>query len=173
MNTKYHTKKIEEVLVELNISTKQGLSTEEALKRIDIYGPNSIPEAKQKPWYVKFLSHFNDFLMIILIVASVFSLIIGETKDGIVIAIIVLANACMGYLQEFKADNAVRALKKMSGSSAKVVRDGIPSIIDAENLVPGDIIILENGDKVPADARLIETVHLKISESSLTGESKP
>lgn len=173
MHTNYHTQTIQETLVSLDVIEKEGLSTTEATRRKSIHGPNSIPESKQKPWYVKFLNHFNDFLMLVLFVAAIFSIAIGETKDGIVIGIIVFANACMGYLQERKADNAVKALKKMSGSSAKVIRDGVPNVIGAEDLVPGDIIILENGDKVPADARLIEAVNLKVSESSLTGESKP
>jgi len=173
MNTNYHTKTIEETLIGLSVLESEGLSTEEAKKREGIYGPNAMPKSKQKPWYIKLLAHFNDFLMIILLVAAVFSLAIGETKDGIVIAIIVFVNACMGYLQELKADNAVAALKRMSGSSAKVIRDGVPNIINAEELVPGDIIILDTGDKVPADARLLESVQLKVSESSLTGESRP
>jgi len=173
MNTNYHTQTVEEALASLGVSQKEGLSTTEITRREGLYGPNSIPESKQKPWYRKFLAHFNDLLMFILLVAAVFSFAIGEIKDGIVITIIVFANACMGYLQERKADKAVAELKKMSGSSAKVIRNGGSDIIAAEELVPGDIIILENGDKVPADARLLEAVHLKVLESSLTGESNP
>jgi Ca2+-transporting ATPase len=175
MNThiQYHAQTTDETLTKLDTSRTDGLSKVEVARRAAIHGPNKLPEAKQKPWYRKLLAHFNDFLMIVLLAASAFSLAIGETKDGIVIAVIVIANACMGYVQEMKADNAVAALKKMSGSCAKVVRDGVPSVVGAETLVPGDIVILENGDKVPADARLLESVHLKVSESSLTGESKP
>jgi Ca2+-transporting ATPase len=169
----HHAQTIEETVSALDTSATKGLSHEEAAHRAAVHGPNTLPEAKQKPWYKKLLAHFNDFLMLVLLAASVFSLAIGETKDGIVIAVIVIANACMGYIQEMKADNAVAALKKMSGSSAKVIRDGAPSVIGADQLVPGDIIILENGDKVPADARMIESIQLKVSEASLTGESKP
>lgn len=173
MNTNYHTQTVEETLVSLDVSSIEGLSTSEVIRRKTIYGPNAIPESKQKPWYLKILAHFNDFLIFILLAAATFSLVIGEIKDGIVILVIVFANACMGYFQERKADNAVAELKKISGSSAKVIRDGSLSIIAADDLVPGDIIILENGDKIPADGRLLEAVHLKVSETSLTGESNP
>jgi Ca2+-transporting ATPase len=167
----YHSRTIEETLADLDTS-RSGLSTTSIAALVAKHGPNALPESKQKPWYVKLAAHFKDFLMLVLLGAAIFSLAIGETKDGIVIAVIVIANACMGYLQEMKADNAVAALKKLSGSAAKVIRDGVPSVIDARDLVPGDIIILENGDKIPADARLIEAIYLKVSESSLTGESK-
>lgn len=160
-----------ETLEDLN-TKEEGLSLDEAKARIATYGHNALPESKPKPWYVKLAAHFNDFLMLVLMGAAVFSLAIGEIKDGIVILVIVIANACMGYVQEMKADNAVAALKKLSSSTAKVIRDGVPGLIDAKELVPGDIIILENGDKVPADARLLDAVYLKVSESSLTGESK-
>ncbi len=173
MNTKHHTETVEETLAVLGVQETKGLSTEEVARREFIYGPNSIPLSKQKSWYIKLLAHFNDFLMIVLLVAAIFSFAIGEVKDGTVIFIIVFVNACMGYLQERKADNAVAALKKMSVASAKVIRNGVPDIVGSEQLVPGDIIIIETGDKVPADARLLESVHLKVSESSLTGESKP
>lgn len=169
----YHAQTSEETIAELQTAQTDGLSKDTVALRLGIHGPNALPEAKQKPWYIKLLAHFNDFLMLVLLAAAVFSFAIGEVKDGVVIAVIVLANACMGYIQEMKADNAVAALKKMSGFSAKVVRDGVPSVVAVDGLVPGDIIILENGDKVPADARLVETVHLQVSESSLTGESKP
>lgn len=167
----YHTQTPEQTLSELAVSPS-GLSNTEASHRRSIHGANTLPTPHKKPWYVKLAGHFKDFLMLILLGASLFSIAIGEIKDGIVIAVIVVANALMGYIQEMKADTAVAALKKLSGSSAKVIRDGTPKILSADDLVPGDIIILENGDKVPADARLIEAVHLKISESSLTGESK-
>ncbi|MBP6884713.1 MAG: cation-translocating P-type ATPase [Candidatus Pacebacteria bacterium] len=168
----YHAYTQEDTLTKLETKVT-GLSSKDVTHRRASHGPNALPEAKKKPWYIKFIAHFNDFLMLILLGASVFSLAIGEIKDGIVIATIVVANACMGYLQEMKADNAINALKKLSGSSAKVIRDGAPDVVDARDLVPGDIIILENGDRVPADARLLEAVYLKVSESSLTGESKP
>jgi Ca2+-transporting ATPase len=167
----YHALTIKETLEKLD-TRATGLSEIEATKRRHHYGANALPETKPKPWYLKLASHFTEFLMLVLLGAAVFSFAIGEMKDGIVIVIIVVANAIMGYVQEMKADNAVLALKKLSGDSAKVVRDTAPHIISTKDLVPGDIIILENGDKVPADARLIEAIHLKVSESSLTGESK-
>lgn len=173
MNTNYYTHTVEETLRELGVASTHGLSVAEATKRQALYGPNALPKSEEKKWYIKFFAHFNDFLIIILLLAAVFSLIIGEIKDGVVIAVIVVANACMGYLQEVKADNAIAALKKMSSLTAKAMRDGTLHVIGVERLVPGDIIILENGDKVPADARLLESVHLTVSESSITGESKP
>lgn len=167
----YHAHTVGDTLEKLGTSL-EGLAGTEVHSRREIYGLNALPEPKKKPWYVKLGAHFKDFLILVLLGAAIFSLAIGEIKDGIVIAVIVVANALMGYLQEMKADNAVAALKKMSGSSAKVVRDGAPSVIDSKDLVPGDIIIIETGDKVPADARLVEAVNLKVSESSLTGESR-
>ncbi len=169
----YHAHKFIDVVEELKSNIDIGLSSSEVEKRTSKYGPNAMPTTKPKPWYLKLLSHFKDLLMLILLTASIFSFAIGELKDGSVIIAIVVANALMGYFQELKADNAIAALKKLSGSSAKVVRDGEPATIPADELVPGDIVIIENGDKVPADVRLLESVNLKISESSLTGESKP
>jgi P-type Ca2+ transporter type 2C len=167
----YHTHTSEEVLNKLKTALT-GLDNTEVMKRISVYGPNALPEPKKKSWFVKLAMHFKDFLMLILLGAAIFSLAIGEIKDGVVIAVIVIANAFMGYLQEMKADNAVAALKKLSNSTAKVVRNGVTNIVDAKDIVPGDIIIIENGDKIPADAQLLETIHLEVSESSLTGESK-
>jgi len=169
----YHTITKESSVENLCSNAETGLSQVEANVRLKQYGANAIPETKPKPWYVKLFAHFNDFLMLVLLAAAIFSFAIGEEKDAVVILIIIIANACMGYIQELKADNAIAVLKRLSGSNAKVLREGGLEIIPAEMLVPGDIIIIENGDKIPADARLIESVYLKVSESSLTGESRP
>lgn len=111
--------------------------------------------------------------MVILMVAALISFFVGDAKDAVVILMIVVANALMGFFQEAKADNAIAALKKMSVAKAKVIRDGQVIVLEAKELVPGDILILETGDKVPADARVLESIQLKVSESALTGESKP
>ncbi len=168
-----HDRSSSEVLRLLNSDKDRGLSVFEAGERLKTYGKNALPHAKKKHWLVALAGHFNDVLMLILFVSAVISFFIGDAKDGSVILLIILANGLMGFFQETKADNAIEALRKLSVAQAKVVRDGVSQIIDATEVVPGDILILETGDKVPADARLIEAVQLKVSESMLTGESKP
>ena len=169
----FHTLSSTQTLEKLTSHQDNGLSSSEVQKRLQEYGANELPEEKKTHWLIKLLGNFKDTLMLILFAAAIFSIAVGEYKDGIVILIIIVANAIMGFVQEAKADNAIAALKKLSVAHAKVIRDRKTTTISARELVPGDIIIIENGDKIPADARLIEAVHLKVSESSLTGESKP
>ncbi|WP_152270395.1 cation-translocating P-type ATPase [Agriterribacter humi] len=135
------------------------------------YGPNALQEAKQKSRLSILLAQFTDIMIIILIVAAVISFVVGEHTDAFVIIAIIVANAWMGYSQEYNAEQSVRMLQKMSAQYALVIRNNNPSKIEAEQLVPGDIILLEAGDIVPADARLIEVSSLKTDEASLTGES--
>lgn len=169
----FYSISIPKVIEELQSNEVHGLTSSEARARLEKYGENVLPEGKKRHWLLKFADHFKDVLMLILFGAAVFSFFIGEPKDGIVIMVIIVANAVMGFMQESKADNAIAALKKLSVVSAKMIRDGEVTVAEAKNLVPGDIILVETGDKIPADVRFIESFYLKVSESALTGESKP
>ena len=167
-----------ETLYEDFESSSNGITNEEAHKRISKYGHNKIEEAKKTSRFIKFVSEFKDIMIIILIIASIFSFILAMVEgnspiDSIVIIVVVVLNAILGFFEEIKADKAIDALKKMQVTKSKVKRDGKLRIIDSENIVPGDIIVLEAGDTVPADARIIWQNSLKVNESSLTGESLP
>jgi Ca2+-transporting ATPase len=161
------------VLRELDVSAQKGLSDAEAKKRIEKYGHNSIEEAHKVSLLKIFLNQFASPIVWILIAAMLICALIPEWTDFWVIAAIVVLNAVLGCVQEYRAEEAIAALKKMVSLKAKVLRDGKVSEIDASEIVPGDIILLETGDKVPADARLIEVVNLATQEASLTGESTP
>jgi len=168
----YHSKSIEEVINELS-SSRDGLSAEEAKERLNKFGPNEIPEKKPINPIIIFLKQFNSILIYILIAAAAISFFSSHIIDTYVICIIILINAFMGFLQEFKAEKAIQALKKLVVPYAKVFRSGELIKISAHNIVPGDIIFLEEGDRVPADARIIEAKNFRTIESSLTGESIP
>lgn len=163
---------IAEVISSLN-SDPNGLTQEEATIRLAQYGANEIIEKEKiSPWKI-FLNQFKSILIIILLIAIVISSIIGDIKESIVIAIIVLMACGLGFTQEYRAERAIEALKKMAAPLASVIRNGREMDIPARNLVPGDIVILKAGNKVPADCRLMEAANLKIDEASLTGESIP
>lgn len=168
----WYQKEINEVIKDLQTSF-QGLSLEEAQKRLEQYGPNELKEKKKKTLCMMFLDQFKDFMIIVLIAAAIVSGIVGELSDTIAIIVIVVLNAIIGFVQEYRAEKAMAALKKMAAPSATVIRDGKPSDIPASELVPGDIVILEAGKIVPADMRLIEGAQLKVEEAALTGESIP
>ncbi|NOY65009.1 MAG: calcium-translocating P-type ATPase, PMCA-type [Nitrospirae bacterium] len=168
----WYLKDIETIISELQ-SSPDGISSEEAQKRLTQYGPNTLEEKKKKTPFMMFLDQFKDFMILVLIGAAIISGILGEATDTIAIVVIVVLNAIIGFLQEYRAEKAMAALKKMAAPSATVIRDGMPLNIPATQLVPGDIVILEAGKVVPADMRLIEAVQLKIEEASLTGESVP
>jgi Ca2+-transporting ATPase len=167
-----YTKSIPQVLKELQ-TTDRGLTQKEAEERIKRYGFNEIEEEKRISILPIFLGQFKDFLMIILMLAVIVSLFIGETADAIVISIILVASGALGFFQEYKAEKSLEMLKKMSSPKAKVNRDGTERIIDTGELVPGDIIFLDVGDKIPADCRVINSYNLNIDEAVLTGESVP
>ena len=175
-----HNKNIEDVLKELNTNTEQGLSSEEVKNRLEKYGENKLNEKKKKSFFVRFLEQFKDVMIIILLIAAAISFTIAciegdpsEFVEPALILLIVVANAIMGVTQEAKAEKALEALKNMSSPHAKVLRDGSETVINSAELVPGDIIFLEAGDFVPADARLIRSASLKSEEAALTGESVP
>ncbi len=175
-----YNKTRESVLSELNADSQKGLSKEEVSVRAEKYGPNALKEKKKKSMLVRFFEQFKDVMIIILIIAAIISFVIacveGEPKEFFepaLILLIVVLNALMGVIQESKAEKALDALKNMSAPHARVLRDGVEVIINSAELVPGDIILLEAGDFVPADARLLKSVSLKSEESALTGESVP
>jgi Ca2+-transporting ATPase len=174
----------EDVAAKLSTSLKSGLTSEEAKLRLEKYGYNELKQKEKDPWWKRFLAEFNDFLVYILIVAALLSAIVeyiessqhGEPTfgyDWIVIAVIVILNAIIGFVQEGKADAALEALKKMSAPEAQVIRDGKEISIKAREIVIGDIIVLHEGDMVPADGRIFEESNLKAEEAALTGESVP
>ncbi len=168
----WYQKNIDEVLTELTTSLS-GLSTEEAEKRLKEFGPNELIEKERKTPFQMFFDQFKDLMIIILIAAAIISGFIGEISDTIVIIVIVILNAIIGFVQEYRAEKAMSALKKMAAISAVVNRDGKTQTIDTKYLVPGDIVHITAGNIVPADLRLIEAYNLKIDEAALTGESVP
>lgn len=173
MGQSWYKMSIPQVCKELSINPETGISTEEALKRLERYGYNELREKEKETLFKKIIKQLKDFLIIILIVASIVSAFMGETMDAIVIITIVIINAALGVMQEGKAEKALEALKKMSAPNARALRNGKVEIIPARELVPGDVLQIETGDILPADIRIIESSNLKIEESSLTGESVP
>ncbi|MEM7815588.1 MAG: calcium-transporting P-type ATPase, PMR1-type [Candidatus Aenigmatarchaeota archaeon] len=161
-----------QVLEKLN-SDEKGISEEESLIRLQKYGPNEIREEKKISKTEIFINQFRSTLVIILIAATIFSAAIGEIFDAAAIIAIVILNAIFGFVQEYKAEKAIEALKRLSSPESIVIRDGKKRTIPSRNLVPGDIVVLEQGTKVPADIRLIEVSELRIDESPITGESSP
>jgi Ca2+-transporting ATPase len=166
----WYSMPVVDVLKKLD-TPEEGLSRAEAARRLEKYGPNILKEEKKiSPWEI-FFGQFKNFLIILLIVATVISLFLGETLDAIVIFAIVIASAVLGFYQEFRAEKAMEALKAMSSPTATVVRDGEEIEIPSADVVPGDIMLLTAGDRMPADGRLIEAINTRIDEASLTGES--
>ncbi len=176
----FHNKSTEEALSALRTDAAVGLSAEEAAKRLSEVGENKLREKKKKTMLQRFIAQFKDAMILILIAAAIVSFVIAcvegdpmEFFEPALILLIVVLNAVMGVMQESKAEKALDALKNMSAPHARVIRNGQETVVDAATLVPGDIIRLEAGDFVPADARLLQSSSLKSEESALTGESVP
>ncbi len=176
----HYSQKCDEVLKNLNTNRESGLTASEAASRKEKYGENKLREKKKKTTMQRFIEQFKDAMILILIAAAVVSFVVicieknwGELFEPALIILIVILNAIMGVYQEGKAEKALDALKSMSAPRARVIRDGEEKVINAKDLVPGDIIHLEAGDFVPADSRLIHSAGLKSEESALTGESVP
>jgi len=148
-----------------------GLSSAEAAARLLKYGPNALKEKPKRSPLAMFLDQFKDFMILVLIAAAAVSGAIGELLDTAIILAIVILNAVMGFIQEFRAQKAMEALKKLAAPAASVLRDGVPVSVKAADLVPGDLVLLEAGSVVPADLRLVECASLKAEEAALTGES--
>lgn len=175
---KFYNNSIEEVAQLLSTSLEAGLRTEEVKKRIEQYGSNEFIKKRGKTLFAKFLAQFKSFMIIVLLVAAAISGIVGYLEgegfmDAIIILAIVILNAFIGTIQEAKAEKSLEALEKMSTPHCKVIRDSQLQIIESRNLVPGDLVVLETGDSIPADLRLVEGVNLKITDAALTGESVP
>lgn len=160
----------DEVLKQLSADW-DGLSEDEANNRLDEHGPNKLPSAKQRSALMRFLLQFHNVLIYVLMVAALITALLGHWIDTWVIVAVILINALIGFVQEGKAEKALDNIKKMLSLHATVMRDGIRVDIDAEDLVPGDIVLLESGDKIPADLRLLDVRNLRVEESALTGES--
>ncbi|MEM3626926.1 MAG: cation-translocating P-type ATPase [Candidatus Bathyarchaeia archaeon] len=168
----WHALGIQETFEALKTS-ESGLSQDEAQKRLAEFGPNELKKEKGISPIRLFLEQFTDILIIILLIATGLSIFLGEITDAIVIIAIVLACAILGFVEEYRSEKALEALKKMAAPTATVLRDGKEIKVKASEVVPGDIILLYTGDKVPADARLVEAINLKVDEAPLTGESTP
>ncbi|MBI4322597.1 MAG: calcium-translocating P-type ATPase, SERCA-type [Chloroflexi bacterium] len=167
----WHARSVEQTLEELG-SGRDGLSTVEALRRLDEFGPNELRKEGDKSPLLIFLHQFKEFLMVLLLIATGISVIVGEFLDAAVIMFIVVVSAFLGFVQEFRASRALDALKRMSAPVASVVRDGEEQKVPAREVVPGDIVLLATGDRAPADGRLIEEYNLKVDQSAFTGESE-
>ncbi|MCK5811279.1 MAG: calcium-translocating P-type ATPase, PMCA-type [Clostridiales bacterium] len=168
----YHTQSIKNTIKECD-SSIEGLTVKQATKLLILNGPNALDEGKKKTIFHKILAQFKDVMIVVLIVAAIIAGILGELTDSFIIMAIVILNAIMGIVQESKAEKALDALKSLSKPYSKVLRDNNIIKIKSEEIVVGDIVILETGDYIPADLRLIEVASLQIQESSLTGESVP
>jgi len=166
----FHTLDIEKTIETLD-SSLNGLNNSVAESRLQEHGKNEIVEQKKKPIWKMFLQQFADFMIIVLMTAAVIAGVIGDISDSYVILLIVILNAVIGFVQEYRAEKAMEALKKMAASNTLVIRGGQTLSIPASNLVAGDVVILEAGNIIPADLRIIESAQLKVEEASLTGES--
>ncbi len=162
-----------DVATALATDPRSGLASGTAAERLSSYGPNELTEKQQRPTWMLLLDQFTSPMILVLIAAAVVTAVIGETKDTVVILAIVVFNGVIGFVQEYRAEQAMDALKKMSSPDARVVRDGDTRLVPAAQVVPGDIVLLEQGDIVTADMRLLEAPGLKIDEAPLTGESEP
>ncbi len=169
----WHCLAVEEVAAALATSTERGLDRAEAALRLARGGPNAIREPERRPAWRMLLDQFTDFMIVVLMAAAVVSGFIGEVADAVAILVIVVLNAVIGFVQEYRAERAMAALKKLAAASARVLRGGSVLEVAAVELVPGDVVLLEAGNVIPADLRLFETVVLKVEEAALTGESVP
>jgi len=177
-NAKWFCEEIKDVEEKLNTNSEKGLDSEEVKKRQEKYGLNELKAAKKKTLIQRFIDQFKDFSIIILIIAAIVSGIVGVMEgegvtDTIIILIVVIVNAIIGVTQESKAEKSLEALQKLTDHASKVIRNGEITVIPAKELVVGDIVVLDTGDYIPADLRVIESINLKSQEASLTGESVP
>lgn len=169
----WHSQEASEVATKFDTHPQRGLTAKEAAHRLARYGPNQLREIPRPGFWRMLLDQFNNFLVLILIAASLVSFLLGDYVEAIAILAIVILNAVLGVVQESKAEEALAALKRMTAPEAQVIRDGHRQTIPAREVVPGDLVLLESGNYVPADVRLVESVNLQIDEASLTGESIP
>jgi len=169
-----HTASVDDVVASLSTDVMTGLSSGEVAERLTTYGPNRLAESKRRPAFLRFLDQFRDLLIMILLVAAVVSFAVsGELKTPVVVLLVVFLNALIGFVQENRAEASLEALKKMLTASSRVRRDGDVMEVATDDLVPGDIVLVEAGDRIPADGRLVLAANLEIEEAALTGESHP
>ncbi len=169
--TVWYALTVDEVAKQLDVDPARGLTAAEAKRRLAKYGPNAMAAAKEEPVWKQFFKHYRDYMQIVLVVAAIVSLLIGEWGTAIGLAVLTLFNAWLGYHQEGKAQAASAALGAMLKAVAKVRRDGDVTESPAEEIVPGDIVLVDAGDRVPADGRVIVAATLQVEEGALTGES--
>ena len=169
----WHLLSSAEAAARQDVDPARGLEADAARERLTRHGENRLAEARPRPLWLKFLDQFRNFLVIVLLFAAVLAWAVGELKDSVVILIVVVFNALLGFYQEHRAERTLAALKGMLAASARVRRDGRVSELDAALLVPGDVVLLEAGDRVPADGRLLVAHALEVNEAALTGESHP
>jgi Ca2+-transporting ATPase len=169
----WHRLSVAEVAARLETSPDAGLSSEEAAQRLAAHGPNELEAADViAPWQI-LLAQFKNVLILILLVAVGFSAVLGHVTEAVVISVIVVFAAVLGFVQEYRAERAIEALRQMAAPNATVARDGKEDDVPARELVPGDVVLLRAGDRASADARLSDIVALQVEESALTGESLP
>ena len=173
MGSKWFDIGLKEIEDQLNTNRQSGLPAGEVKSRLHKYGYNKLKEKKKKSAWQMFFSQFKDFMVMVLIGAALISGLIGEVADTITILAIIIINACLGFIQERRAERSMDALKKLTAPEATVIRDGEEATIAASELVPGDLVLLETGDRIPADIRLIQLANMEVDESLLTGESVP
>jgi Ca2+-transporting ATPase len=171
--TCYHVRTATEVVAALGTDAERGLDSDEVERRASLYGPNELRAGEKTPPWRMFVAQFNDFMIWVLFAAVAISAFEGQVPEAIAITAILLLNGVLGFVQEYRAEQALEALKQMSAPTATVIRDGVEADVPATGLVPGDLILLESGDRVPADARLVRAAALRVEEASLTGESAP
>ena len=169
----WHAMTADEVLKRLNTNAKKGLDAGEASNRLQEYGPNRLPEGKKRGPFTRFLSQFNNILVYVLLGAGFTKLMLSLWIDAAIIFGVVILNALLGFIQEGRAEKALDSIRNMLSAESRTVRGGETRMIAADQLVPGDVVLLESGDKVPADLRLAEVKNFRTEEAALTGESVP
>src|SRR5215471_3252182 len=169
----WHAMAVDEVVRRLTTDMEKGLDAGEASRRLQKYGPNRLPEGKKRGPFMRFLSQFNNILVYVLLGASFIKLMLNLWVDASIIFGVVIINALLGFIQEGRAERALDSIRNMLSAEARTVRGGETRMISADQLVPGDVVLLESGDKVPADLRLTEVKNLRTEEAALTGESVP
>src|SRR5215813_13357634 len=169
----WHAMSQAEVVRQLVTNAEKGLDLSEASARLQKYGPNRLPEGRRRGPFTRFFTHFNNVLVYVLLAAGFTKLMMSVWIDAGIIFAVVVINALLGFLQEGKAEKALDSIRNMLSPEARTLRDGEPRMVPSEELVPGDIVLLESGDKVPADLRLIDIKNLRTEEAALTGESVP
>ncbi|MBE3577332.1 MAG: cation-translocating P-type ATPase [Limnochordales bacterium] len=173
LHSTVHTLSVAELAGLLHVDPQEGLSRQEVARRQREYGPNLLPEKKGPPLWALLVEQFEDFMVLVLLAATSISFLLGETADALTILAIVILNAVLGFVQEYKAERSLQALRRLHVPHCRVLREGREEIVPSAEIVPGDVIRLEAGDRVMADARLIEAFGLECDEASLTGESVP